>query len=167
MSYIQSEPGKPSDVRILSMTGSGRPFAFAEPPAAEYASAFSPDGRFPAYVSEESGRPEVFVRGFAASRARWQVSTKGGVSPAWRSDGRELVYLSLDGRLIAVPTTLAVGGLEPGTERPLFKLPETRKPTPWRSSPYTSLADGQRFLVNVLLGEEKHQPIALHTGGAR
>jgi len=164
LSYTQSEPGQPRDLWILPMAGEGKPFPVAQTPAEESASAFSPDGRFLAYVSDESGRPEVFVRTFPASTRKWQVSTGGGTSPVWRRDGKELFYLTLDLTLVAVPTALTAGGLEPGTARPLFRNPDLRLPTIAGGNPYEAAADGQRLLAILTVGEEESSPIVLQTG---
>ena len=73
---------------------------------------FSPDGKWIAYSSTESGRREVYVQGFAPDRVpaaavgKWQISTAGGDRPRWRRDGRELYYIALDGKLMAVPVAI-------------------------------------------------------------
>jgi Tol biopolymer transport system component len=166
LSYTQSEPGKPRDIWILPMTGEAKPFPFAQTPAEEWGSAFSPDGRLVAYVSDESGRSEVFVRTFPASQAKWQVSPSGGASPVWRGDGKELFYLSLDRTLVAVPIALTAGGLEPGTGRPLFR-DAVRMATIAGATPYDATTDGQRFLAVVTVGEAESSPILLQTGAQR
>ncbi|HYN05409.1 MAG TPA: protein kinase [Vicinamibacteria bacterium] len=164
LSYTQSEPGQPRDIWILPMTGGARPFPVAQTPAEESGSAFSPDGRLIAYVSDESGRSDVFVRTFPESTGKWQVSTRGGTSPVWRADGKELFYLTLDRTLVAVPTTVAASGLEPGTARPLFQNQGLRLPTIAGGNPYAATADGQRFLAIVTVGEEESSAIVLQTG---
>ena len=63
---------------------------------------FSPDGRFVAYVSNESGRDEIYVQTFPDAGGRWQVSNGGGSDPSWRGDGKELYYRSPDQKLMAV-----------------------------------------------------------------
>jgi len=167
VSYTQSEPGKPRDIWILPMTGEARPFAFAQAPAEEWGAAFSPDGRFLAYVSDESGSPEVLVRAFPASPARWQVSTSGGTEPLWRGDGKELFYLDPERSLVAVPITLTAQGAEPGSGRPLFRMPGLRSQTQWVNNTYQVTADGERFLANVLIGQAESSPIVLQTGDRR
>ena len=90
-------------------------------PAAERDTVFSPDGRWIAYMSGESGRPEVYVRAFPTGGGRWQVSTAGGSGPRWSRDGRELFYLAAGGSLMAVPVT-AGASFEKGTPRELFRV---------------------------------------------
>ncbi|HSD28079.1 MAG TPA: protein kinase [Vicinamibacteria bacterium] len=167
LSYAQSEPGKPRDVWVLPMTGDGRPFPFARTPAEEWGSAFSPDGRFLAYVSDESGRPEVFVRTFPSSPAKWQVSTSGGFSPVWGGDGRELFYLALDRRLVAVPIVVKGGGLDAGPARPLFQDSGLNVITTGGATPYAATADGRRFLAILRIGETESSPIVVQTGLSR
>jgi Tol biopolymer transport system component len=84
---------------------------------------FSPDGRWLAYASAESGRNEVFVQGFPKARAVSQVSNQGGVSPNWRRDGKELYYLAADGKLMAVTVKANAAGLDFDPPRALFPLP--------------------------------------------
>ena len=164
LSYTQSEPGKPRDIWILPMTGGAAPFPFVQTPAEEWGSAFSPDGRFLAYVSDDSGSPEVFIRTFPSSPAKWQVSDGGGVSPIWRSDGKELFYLVPDGRLVAVPIAVTAGGLEPGAARTLFQNTGLRPPALGTANPYAVTSDGQRFLAKVLSGKQESLPIVLQIG---
>ena len=85
---------------------------------------FSPDGRWVAYHSDESGRPEVYVRPFVPPGAtgtaaptaggQWQVSTAGGIHPVWRSDGKELYYINPDGAMMAAPIKVNGATMEPG-----------------------------------------------------
>ena len=166
ISFTQSEPGKPRDVWILPMTGDKRPIPFVQTPAEEWGSAFSPDGRFLAYVSDESGRSEVFIRSFPASPGKWQVSTGGGVSPAWRGDGRELFYLGPDRAVVAVGITPSTGRPEPGAARPLFRNAGLKPATQWGTNPFDVSADG-RFLANLYIGEADASPIVLQTGPER
>jgi WD40-like Beta Propeller Repeat len=89
---------------------------------------FSPDGRWMAYQSNESGRPEIYVRAFVApgetgakaTGGQWQVSTSGGIMPAWRSDGKELYYLDPTGVMMAAPITVTPSAIEPGAPVKLF-----------------------------------------------
>jgi serine/threonine protein kinase/Tol biopolymer transport system component len=104
---------------------------------------FSPDGRFVAYQSDETGRDEIYVREFStdSSGRRWgPVSQGGGRSPHWRADGRELFYLSADGTVTAVDVT-AVSGFQWSTAKVLFKLVSPLFGS-WDVAP-----DGKRFLV--------------------
>jgi Tol biopolymer transport system component len=162
-------------------TGSGRPepaegrkpFPFLQTQFNEAPGQFSPDGRWTAYVSDESGRDEVYVAAFpgpggapgaaavqGTSSGKWQVSTTGGNSPRWRRDGREIFYLAPDNKLMAAPVNGQVSAFEVGAVRPLF---DTRPAGlgPARSAVYDVSPDGQRFLVNTLAEEAASAPITL------
>ena len=92
----------------------------------QYDARLSPDGRWLAYVSEESGRPEVFVRSFPDLERKWQVSTAGGVGAHWRRDGRELLITSGAGSDRVVSSVAVVAGsagFEIGEPKPMFVLP--------------------------------------------
>src|SRR4029453_7816441 len=92
--------------------------------------AFSPDGRWVAYESNESGRNEIYIRPFVPptptgkapvpAEVRWQVSTAGGIYPRWRPDGKELYYLNPAGAMMAAPITITGATLEPGAPTALF-----------------------------------------------
>jgi eukaryotic-like serine/threonine-protein kinase len=118
----------------------------------EGGSRFSPDGRWVAYFSDESGSPEVYIQPFPARGAKVQVSMGGGFFPRWRRDGRELFYVTQDNRLMAVPIVWKGDRVESGTPRQLFALPALRPDWGYEPSP-----DGQRFLV--LFGVSEASPI--------
>jgi Tol biopolymer transport system component len=109
----------------------------------------SPDGRWLAYATDETGRREVFVQAYPGPGGKWRVSSAGGGQPAWRADGRELFYRASDGTLMAVPIRVEGAGLDAGTPVALFNRP-TVNYSPFRNS-YDVSPDGQRFLVNVLI----------------
>jgi eukaryotic-like serine/threonine-protein kinase len=102
---------------------------------------FSPDVRWIAYVSNESGRDEVYVRGFPSGEGKWLISANGGTRPSWRRDGRELFYLSPEGMLMAVEIAPLASSIRPGVSRPLFQTAGT--------SDYAATADGKRFLMKA------------------
>ena len=112
----------------------------------EYDGRFSPDGRWVAYTSEESGRPEIHVRSFPSLGEKTVVSTGGGSTPRWRNDGKELFYLGSDDRVMAVPVETG-RVFRAGAPKALF---QTRTLGP--SSPFVFKMEvsgnGQRFLVN-------------------
>ena len=105
---------------------SGEPKPFLEGDGAQAQGQFSPDGRWVAYVSDESGRPEVYVRRFQSGGDRWQISSNGGAQPRWRADGREIFYVSTSGTLMAVPVSADNGELIAGTAVALFTEPSLR-----------------------------------------
>lgn len=143
--YEESQASTKRDLWALPLSEGGKPFAVINSGANESQGRFSPDGRWVAYSSDESGRSEIYVRDFPASGAQWQVSTQGGAQPVWRSDGRELFYIASDGSLVAVPITVAGTALRPGATVRLFKagLPVEG----WSDQRYDVSRDGQRFLL--------------------
>jgi Tol biopolymer transport system component len=105
---------------------------------------FSPDGRWLAYQSSESGRTEVFVQPYPPTGAKWRVSQNGGVRPRWRRDGNELFYVTLEDSLMAVPI-VAAETIQAGEPSMLFSI-DFSSPSV-NAYPYAVSADGQRFLV--------------------
>ena len=109
---------------------------------------FSPDGKWIAYSSDESGRREVYVQGFAPDRSpaaavgKWPISTAGGDKPRWSRDGKELYYIALDRKMMAIPAKIGPR-FEPGVAVPLFDTNVTG------FFPYDVSADG-RFLLNAI-----------------
>ncbi len=133
-----------------------KPAAFLATPALEVAPSISPDGRWIAYVSDESGTQEVYVQPFPASGGKWQISTAGGSQPVWSRDGKELFYVGPDNKLIAVAVKTSPG-FEAATPQVLFEM--RLKAVLGRR--YDVSADGKRVLVNATLGEVKSTPITL------
>jgi Tol biopolymer transport system component len=143
-----------SDIWALPVDegGSGsaaqKPFLVVQIDSYGGSAAFSPDGKWMAYHSAESGRTEVYARPFAGTSSgktgKWQVSRQGGLSPRWRADGRELFYLSPEGIVTAATVRTASGNIESDAPHDLFRLTagNDRDDRAWDAS-----ADGQRFLV--------------------
>jgi Tol biopolymer transport system component len=145
------------DVMVLPRSGGAGPEPFAQSTFIEIDGHFSPDQRWLAYASDESGRMEVYVQPFPRSGSRWQVSTGGGSEPHWRRDGKELFYLAPDRKIMAV-TVRAASTFESDAPRPLF---QTRAPFPgtiYRMN-YDVTGDGTRFLVNTLVEGASSSPI--------
>jgi hypothetical protein len=130
------------DLWLLPMEGERKPIPYLLSAFSEANGRFSPDGKWVAYASNESGKYEVYVRAFSGG-VKYQVSTQGGNSPAWRHDGKELYYLSSDQKLEAVPVKFG-SGLVFGPAQALFDATGLADYAPTR--------DGQRFLVNVPAG---------------
>ena len=146
--YDDHNEKRRQDLYILPMSGERKPVPFLVTDADETEAAFSPDGKWIAYSSDESGRRDVYVRDFAPERVpatgavKVPISSAGGYKPRWHPNGRELFYLALDGTMMSVPVTTA-GKFEPGAPKALFKTAATG------FFPYDVAADG-RFLVNTL-----------------
>jgi Tol biopolymer transport system component len=164
--YEMDNPKTRFDLWVLPLTGERKPYPFFQTEFNETHAQFSPDGLFVAYVSDESGRAEVYVQSFPASGGKWQISSAGGDQPQWRHDGRELFYIAPNKAIMAVP--IASGSsFELGTPVALF---DTRVPsgsiTGDRNN-YVVAAGGQRFLINNLIDEGNTQPITIILNWAR
>ncbi len=144
------------DLWIVPQWGDRKPFPYLQSEFNEQNGTFSPDGRWVAYDSDESGREEIYVQSFPVSGAKFQISTDGGSEPRWRSDGTELFYVAADRNLMAVPVKLnkhpsqpassqpspSPPSFEAGLPKPLFPVPATG----FRTS-YAPAYNGQRFLI--------------------
>ncbi len=131
------------DVWILRPDQQGRPTVFLQTPFAEGAPVFSPDGRWLAYVSNESGRPEIYVRPFPGPGESLTISTEGGNEPVWSRTGHELFYRSGD-VMMAVDTGTGPG-FTAGKPHRLFERPLESSLVYWPD--YDVTADGQRFVM--------------------
>lgn len=131
-------------------------------PFSEQTGRLSPDRRWLAYVSDESGRPEVYVRPFGGSGRSWQISSTGGDEPEWRLDGEELFYISPDKKLMVVPLETRPSTLVPGAARELFDVP-FHDPSFVRTH-YSVTPDGQRFLVITPAARETPPSIVVKAG---
>src|SRR5262245_29158399 len=120
---------------------------FVESPFDKIHGRVSPDGRWVAYATNDSGMYQVVVQSFPdPNGGKWTITAQGGVEPKWRHDGRELYYLALDGKLMAVPVK-SDRTFEAGTPTPLFETPLTvTRPTASRDRRYDVSPDG-RFLI--------------------
>jgi Tol biopolymer transport system component len=142
--------GEPSgwDLWLLPVSGDRRPVPFLQTPFNEVQGQFSPDGRWVAYASNESGRNEVYVTPFPGPGRTLLVSTAGGLWPRWSGTGSEIFYLSSDGTLMATPLKAHDSTLEAEAARSLFDARPRR--LRW---PYGVTRDGQRFLVNTVVDQ--------------
>jgi Tol biopolymer transport system component/predicted Ser/Thr protein kinase len=147
-----------SDIFVLPLSGNEKPFPIVQSPTAEFYADFSPDGKWIAYRSLESGTSQVYVVSFPAGGLKRQISNNGGVRPKWKQDGKELYYLALDGKLMAVDITLGTE-VYSGTPHVLFDTKMTVL-ADW-SRQYAATLDGQRFLVLKSVGEEAPKPITV------
>lgn len=126
---------------VLPLFGDHKPFPLLQ--TGESQGRFSPNGRWMAYYSAESGKGQVYVQSFPLSGAKWQISTNGGTNPRWRRDGKELFYLASDQKLMAVAVN-GEGTFQADVPKALFQTREVVG-----RYRYAVTADGQRFLVNT------------------
>lgn len=145
-----------SDLWIVPSDAPEKKFPYIATPFDEWDARFSPDGKLVAYVSDESGRNEIYVATFPKPTEKWQISDSGGTGPRWRRDGRELFYLARDGKMMAVP----ILSLSPFTARQpaaLFQSRAVVAPIPL----FDVTADGQRFLINERATDDEITPVTL------
>jgi eukaryotic-like serine/threonine-protein kinase len=136
-----------NDIWVLPLFGDRKPFPLVQTAFLENSAVFSPDGRWIAYMSNEAGRPNVYVQPFPEGGARHQVSRDGGGQPVWRSDGKELFFIGPDGTMMAAPIN-ATGQFDAGVPRALFPAIHPSALT-LGTLQYSVTTDGNRFLINV------------------
>jgi Tol biopolymer transport system component len=150
-------------VGALSGPGSGKPIAFLQTEFNESHGQLSPDSRWMAYSSDESGQREVYTRPFPASDGKWRVSTAGGDQPRWRGDGKELFFAGADGKMMAVAVKAVAEpkpSFETGAPVPLFEshIVESGAFLPFQ---YDVTADGKRFLVTATAAGASALPLTV------
>jgi eukaryotic-like serine/threonine-protein kinase len=149
--YSATDPKMKSDLWVLPLEGGdrpGKPYKFLATPNNETEGQFSPDGRWIAYTSDESGYNEIWIRPFSKDSIRessesgpkWMVSKSGGTKPRWKEDGKELFYLATGGKIMSVEIASSPDFL-PGSITPLFQRVEF----PWK--PFDITSDGKRLLI--------------------
>jgi hypothetical protein len=155
-----------SRIWVYPMSGKSRPYRLLEGEAIEGDAKFSPNGRWVAYTSNESGRDEVYVIPFVATQrstqaanatslGKWQLSNSGGRAPRWRQNSKELFYLAQDNTLTAVPISIRGSTFAFEAGLPLFRA----NPGFYRIS-YDVSPDGSRFIVNTA-PQERTAPITV------
>jgi Tol biopolymer transport system component len=147
---------------VLPIEPRGEPIPFVDGDFLEVDGAFSPDGKWIAYTSDESGQPEVFIGRFPGPPRKQRVSRAGGGSAVWRHDGRELFYVDLDGKLMSVPLEVSADGevLEAKAASPLFDARVGSGFQSNASSQYAVAPDGRRFLLNRIV-EQTAAPLTV------
>lgn len=154
IAYVRQTRQSSWDLWLMPVTGDRKPFPFSMTRFAEWGARFSPDSRWIAYTSTESGSPEVYVASLSEPGNRHRISVDGGTTPRWRRDGRELYYASADSRSIFAVPIEAGPTFKPGTPTRLLSIgavPAMRDRA--RNVVYDVTPDGQRFLVTVPAGE--------------
>jgi serine/threonine protein kinase/Tol biopolymer transport system component len=156
--YQEFSVSSRSDLKVLPLSGERRPRDFVAGPFDEDEGSFSPDGRRVAYVSDESGRKEVFVASFPDPSQRIRVSSEGGTQPRWSRDGRELFYVSKSNTMMAAPFDPS-SGIPTAPPARLFDVPifGFGSHTPLR---YDVSPDG-RFLITVHASKDPPPPLVL------
>jgi len=145
------------DIWVYPTDRASKPFPFVEGPFTEVLPVFSPDGRYVAYMSNESSRFEVYVQQFPGPGGKWQVSAAGWLEPHWSGDGKTIYFKSLDSRIMGAPVE-AGATFTAGVPQPLF---EARIQPGNKRNSYVVTRDGQKFLLLSPVGKDKTAPITM------
>jgi serine/threonine protein kinase/Tol biopolymer transport system component len=148
-----------SRLYVLPLAGDRKPYPFLESQFVQRSGHFSPDGRWVAYTSRESGRDEVYVAPFPGPGGKWQVSSAGGRMPRWRKDGHELFFISEDDTLMAAEVETKQEKFDVKSVHALFHINVAPEATE-RAGSYDVGADGSRFVVNAN-SDENPAPMTL------
>ncbi len=163
--YVKLGQGTGTDLWVQPLTGDRKPFPFLQTQFNETVGQFSPDTKWVAYSSDESGRQEIYVGSFPGASAKFQISNTGGVEPHWRADGKELYYISPDSKLMAVAVRAAGDTFERETPKALFEA--HWQPGNLLFYGYDVTPDGRRFIGPVAPEASATLPMTLITNWQR
>lgn len=157
--YRQSEPAGQDDIWALPVDGEGTPRRLVETQFREAGAVLSPDDRWLAYTSNETGQDEIYVQAFPQPVGKWLISTRGGYTPFWGPDGEALELFYRKGDRMMVVAIHAEPTFSAGTPRTLFQFKE------WAGDPegfrgFDLAPDGQHFVM-IQAGEESAPPTQL------
>ena len=158
--FADQSPKTGSDLWVLPLEGEQKPVPYLRTEFDEVMGQFSPDGRWVAYASNESGRSEIYVQPYPADGDKWLVSTDGGIQPRWRADGKELFYLTADDRVMTAEIE-AGETFQPGVPHMLFRAPRVNSLLPATLFHYDVSRDGQRFLIDLDVEESEQSPVTI------
>jgi eukaryotic-like serine/threonine-protein kinase len=150
--FLLNDPKTKNDLWVLPdplASGDPKPVPFAQSEFNENDGAFSPDSKWVAYNSDESGSNQVYVQPFPPSGGKWQISKNGGKFPKWRRDGKEMFFVGADNKMMAVDIKLG-DSVEAGIPKALFQTTIPNR------SRYAVTGDGQRFLAPDLTGDSEN-----------
>jgi serine/threonine protein kinase/Tol biopolymer transport system component len=160
VTYLWGEGEKNVSLWIRPVNGDGKPVAIVQPPSAQSnlsAYRISPDGRWVAYQSDESGQPEIYITTFPQGKGKWRVSANSGAYPSWTENGKELFYKNLSDDIFVCTVTPKDSEIEVGTPQHLFHAA-----SPGIGVSFDATSDGKRLLVNHS-EEEAQLPLQLVT----
>ena len=166
--YENFDPKTGNDIFVLPLFGDRKPIPFLHTQFSEGQGQLSPDGRWMAYASNETGRYEVYVQPFPPSGAKWLISPGGGGHPRWRRDGKELFYLAGGGGeavIMAAEVTASASSFEAGAPKELLKtatLGQLGDLGPGGDQVYGVSADGQRFIFLTPIGQAEPITVVLN-----
>ena len=144
------------DLWIVPVSKEEEAYPFTTTPYEEYNGVFSPDGRWIAYTSDETGTDQVYVTPFPGPGSKWQVSTDDGDLPQWREDGKELYYLNGKDEIMAAEVNGSTSTFQIGQVKKLFSINAARPGTIYQNS-----RDGQQFIVNSVLSKSDKSKVVL------
>ena len=147
--YVTNSRTTNNDIWVLPLAGDRKPYPYLQTEASENWAAFSPDGKWVAYSSTDTGTIEVYVSPFPSNGKRWRVSADGGSQARWRRDGSEIFYLAQDRTVIAASVTISGNEFTVNGYDPLFEI---RHPYGAYHA-FDVTEDAKRFLVNTLVVE--------------
>ena len=156
--YTEQAPSH-SYLALLPAAG-GTPVPFLSNRSNDTNGQISPDGKWVAYASDESGTWEIYVTSFPGAAGKWQVSRGGGTEPRWRGDGKEIFYIAPSGMLMAVPVN-SESVFATGTPAPLFQIHGRAPISSTDVFTYDVAKDGNRFLVNRYVKPEHVAPLTI------
>ena len=159
LTFYQMHPTTGRDIWVLPLEGEREPYPFLKTPFQEAGAMFSPDGLWLAYVSDESGRYEVYVQPFPGPGGKWQISTEGGDEPVWARNGQELFYRNAD-QMMAVDITTNPS-FSAGPPRRLFEGPYVG-PRGKNFSNYDISPDGAHFLMLKTVDQQESAMSQVH-----
>ncbi len=158
--FMENSPDTGWDLWVLPMEGNREPIPYVQTRFSERMGQFSPDDRWVAYMSDESGASEIYVQPYPADGSKWQISTGGGLQPRWSADGKELFYLTAHGGVMAVAVENG-DAFRPGTPKMLFRAPGVNNILGDVMFHYDVSNDGQRFLIDVVAGQDRQSPVTV------
>ena len=157
---VYDDTGSPTSLWILPLFGDRKPLPFVQDAYSAREAFFSPNGRYIAYTSSDSGIFEIYVQTFPDRTGKWQVSTGGGTHPQWRRDGKELYFVS-GSKLMAVDVDTAGSQFQAGIPKPLFEADFLS--SSYSPAVYAPTADGQRFLAVIPVPQQAIPAITVVT----
>jgi Tol biopolymer transport system component len=152
--YIIAESAA-ADIWVHPQFEGQKPYAYLHSPFREQDAKLSPDGHWLAYQSDESKRVEVYVVSFPTPDSKFQISTNGGRIPVWSRDGRELFFISIDNKMMAVEINTAGGKFQAGIPKALFDV------RMGNGNPRFDVSKDGRFLIPTIVSESVNAPMTV------
>jgi eukaryotic-like serine/threonine-protein kinase len=158
--FLPNPSGDRTTGLVLVPAAGGKPETLFETRGSERNGQISPDGKWLAYASTESGNWEIYVTTFPGAAGKWQVSRGGGTEPRWRGDGKEIFFIGQSGMMMAATVTTD-STFASGTPVPLFQVRGRAPVSSTDLFTYDVAKDGQRFLVNRYLKPDHPEPLTI------